>query len=136
MALGDIVFGIFCAAVFCVFLHHAASGQFRLLYFLGFGCGFGTYYVIVGRLVMLASEVISFSVKSVFRYAVWFLFLPLRLIGRGLDRLALACVRRLWIPMLQLLRRAACRRYTERMRKRLAVSLQLRLPEFENERSE
>jgi len=136
VALGDVVFGLLCAAVFCVYLHHAASGQFRLMYFLGFGCGFGIYYLTLGRLVMLSSEILSFLLKSMFRYAVWFLLFPLRLIGRGVYRLASVFVRRLWMPMLHVLFHAVLRRYTEHQRKRLAVSLRLRLPEFENERSE
>lgn len=87
-ALGLVVFVedlIFCllVGVAMILLFYAANnGKIRPPAFLSAGAGFFLYRATVGRLMMIFSEVIAFCAETAVRYAVFFLFYPIKKILR------------------------------------------------------
>lgn len=84
----DILFCIFCALTFIVLIYYMNDGQIRWIAFFGMAVGFAVYYFTFGKLVMLCSEYIVFAVKTVVRYAIFFVSVPIKFIFSNVKKSA------------------------------------------------
>ena len=70
----DVLYGIICSVVVCIFLFYINHGRFRFISLLGEGIGFLVYYKTVGRLVLFCSEkivrFIRFLIGKIFKLTV------------------------------------------------------------------
>lgn len=123
--VSDLIFGTAAGCVFSVFLYYAASGCFRWFYLLGCGLGFCFYYLTIGRLVMLSSEVIVFALKTVLRYLVWLLCVPVRFLRWLLYRGGTGAYTYICAPICEYFRRLHLRMYTRRVRRQLSTVIRI-----------
>ncbi len=70
----DVVYGIFCGAVYCVFVYYASSGRFRWFTALGMLCGFLVYRALPGRLI----KPLLYFIADKILLILSFLLLPLK----------------------------------------------------------
>ena len=68
IAIGDVIFALSCGALAVLISYAYNSGRVRAVIFIGLGVGFLLYYFTVGKLVMKASELVAFVVRSVLVY--------------------------------------------------------------------
>ena len=92
VALGDILFFLIASVTFTVFLYHANNGILRWYFVAGMVGGFVFYYMTLGKLVLIASELIVFILRAAVAYLGYFLLRPvcklLRLLRLAVYRLA------------------------------------------------
>ncbi len=119
LAIGDVLFFFLAGCAFCVFLYHAASGCFRWFYLFGAGAGFSVYYITVGNLVMLSSEMLAFLLRVCLRYLWWTLCVPFRIARVIITRVFQLLLCRVWTPLYTVYKRKARIRYTRRVRAHL-----------------
>lgn len=62
----DVLYGIICSIVMCIFLFYINHGRFRAITLIGAGVGFLIYYKTVGRLVLFCSEKIVGFIRFLF----------------------------------------------------------------------
>ena len=62
----DVLYGIICSIVVCIFLFYINHGRFRAITLIGAGVGFLIYYKTVGRLVLFCSEKIVRFIRFLF----------------------------------------------------------------------
>ncbi len=128
LLLGDVFFALAAGCVFSVYLYHAASGAFRWFYLFGAFIGFALYYLTVGKLMMLFSEVLTFALVTAVRYTVFVLCAPFRLLARLICRFLKWICRRVWMPLRTAVLYKRRIRYTRRVRDALAQTIR-----FENQ---
>jgi hypothetical protein len=81
--LEDLVFFGFAGACFSVLLYVCNRGQFRGFALAALPAGFGLYALTLGRLVRRLSDWLAFCVRAIWKYAVFCVLLPLRLLGKA-----------------------------------------------------
>jgi len=80
--LEDLIFCILSAVALILLFYEANNGKFRFPVLICVGAGFLLYRGTLGRFAMLFSEVIAFAIETAVRYVCFFLFLPIRFLGR------------------------------------------------------
>ena len=70
----DVLYGIFCGAVYCVFVYYASSGRFRWFTALGMVLGFTVYRILPGRII----KPLLYFFADKFLLLLSFLLLPLK----------------------------------------------------------
>ncbi len=103
----DVLYGIFCGGVYCIFVYYASSGRFRWFTALGMLCGFLVYRVLPGRLIkpflyFIADKILLF---------LSFLLLPFKK--------TVTIITGLFIRSIAYLKRKAAISKTERMKREL-----------------
>ena len=68
VALGDVLFAVFCGAVVVLIAYAYNDGRVRSVMLIGLLIGFLIYYFSVGRLVMMISELVTFVIRAVLVY--------------------------------------------------------------------
>ena len=82
----DLLFCLFAGISLILLLYGFNNGNFRFFVLFCACLGFLIYRGTLGRLVMLFSEVIAFSMETAVRYLVFFLLLPFRFLKTRLVR--------------------------------------------------
>ena len=77
LAIGDILFFLFCSCVIAVFVYYFNDGQLRGFVLFGAVTGFLLYFNTLGRLLKFLSEKIVFIIKVLCVYTLFFIFFPL-----------------------------------------------------------
>lgn len=121
--LGDIVFSLISAAVYSVFLFHAIRGLVRWYFLLASAAGFFLYYFTVSKIAMVAIEILFFGIKTVLRYIVFLLVLPIRLLCKTVLLLARIIYSRMICRLLSHISYNNRKRYTEKRRRNLDSEL-------------
>lgn len=80
--LQDFLFMLFSGVMLILLFYEMNNGKFRFLAIICTAIGFLLYHHTLGRLVMLFSQVIVFLLETAFRYTVFFVCLPFRIIGK------------------------------------------------------
>lgn len=111
----DVLYSVFAAAAFSVFIFHFNSGHFRWYIFLSSVAGFALYRLSIGRLVMLCAGYTAGILRVAFGFFLWLLLRPAVL----LFRLIKAAVS----PVAERVRLLAGKKRTERIRKRLPTQV-------------
>ena len=70
IAVGDVIFAVSCGVLAIMIAYAYNSGKVRAVIFIGLILGFLAYYFTIGRLVMRASELITFLIRSMAVY-IW-----------------------------------------------------------------
>lgn len=109
--ISDVLYSIFAAASFCIFLYHVNSGRFR--WYLLFACaiGFILYRLSLGRLANAALGYITGAIRVLIGFILYVITRPASLFLRG--------VRIIAKPVKNKLRRNKMLRETEKIRKSL-----------------
>ena len=111
----DLLFCLFAGVALVLLLYGFNNGKFRLFVVICSCLGFLIYRGTFGKLVMLFSEVIAFSLETTFRYFFFFISFPFRFLKRMLVKKG----RELSQRNAQKRQRKARVRYTERQTRAL-----------------
>ena len=93
---GDLLFCVFAAIVLVIFIYHSNDGRARWMVFFGTAAGFAAYYFTLGRIVMFFSSYIVFVIRSVFSYACFIVWLPVKAIISLILRLSRQVIARVY----------------------------------------
>ena len=72
--LFDVLYGIFCGGVYCIFVYYASSGRFRWFTALGMVVGFIVYRILPGRII----RPILYFFADKFLLLLYFVLLPFK----------------------------------------------------------
>ena len=109
----DVLFGIFCGMVYCVFVYYASSGRFRWFTALGILLGFLVYRIIPGRIIRPALNFIA----DVFLHLLFLVLLPLKK--------AVTIIRDSIVFLVRALKRRRMIGKTEKMKKSLYTDISI-----------
>ena len=73
----DVLYGIICSVVVCIFLFYINHGRFRVIAIFGACVGFWVYYKTVGRLVLFCSEKIVRFIRFLIRKTIKLTIVPI-----------------------------------------------------------
>lgn len=113
---GDVLYAILLGCIFSIFLYVAASGCFRWFYIFFACAGFSVYYFTIGKLVMAVSDIIICLLQISFRYTLYFLMVPLRIVSKVMRAVLNILFRRVIEPMRMRAYTARCCRYTQQVK--------------------
>lgn len=82
LVVQDVLFCLVAGMLIAILLFSQNNGEFRWFVPVGLAIGFASYYFTVGKLVITASEYIVFALKTAFLYLIYYVTLPLILLGR------------------------------------------------------
>ncbi len=88
----DLLFALIGGVAMILLFYQINNGKIRFPAFFLAALGFFLYRITLGRVVMLASQAIAFGIEVLVRYAVFFITLPFRWIGKQISKLC----KRLW----------------------------------------
>jgi len=131
LGIGDILFFVITACLFSIFLANTVSGVFRWFFLIAAGVGFVLYYFSVGKLVMLASEIIAAVVCTAARYMLWLIRLPFLIFLQVCKKCGRIIRKHIISPIHQRYLLKIRERYTSRIQQELTAAVQ-----FSVERSE
>ncbi len=83
LCASDILYFLLAGGCYAVFLFAENEGIFRLFSLFALFFGFLAYYFTLGKVVMQLSKVILFAFQVAVAYLVFFFFLPIRYLYRG-----------------------------------------------------
>ena len=116
--IGDILYSLFAAAAFSVFIYWFSMGRFRWYLMLCTVVGFALYRLSLGRLVMKCLGWIAGAVRSLTEAVLWLCVRPFVLLKKGVKAAA--------VPVLSRIRYINNIRKTEKIRKRLCDTVRFR----------
>ena len=116
--IGDILYSLFAAAAFSVFIYWFSMGRFRWYLLLCTVVGFALYRLSLGRLVMKCLGWIAGAVRSLTEAALWLCVRPFVLLKKGVKAAA--------VPVLSRIRYINNIRKTGKIRKRLCETVRFR----------
>lgn len=116
---GDILYSVLLGCIFSIFLYVAASGCFRWFYLFFTCAGFFVYYFTIGRLVMAVSDILICLLQIGFRYALYFLMVPFRIVSKILSATLHFVFRQIVQPIRKRAYMARCCRYTLQLKNNL-----------------
>lgn len=119
--IGDILFFFVVSPIFTVFIYYANNGKIRWYLVIGAIIGFLLYYFTIGRLIMLFSSAIVFTVRTIGAYVIYFTLRPVVL----LLRLILGFIRKVILKISSGIKKAVLlkkmKKYTEKTEKSVAL---------------
>ena len=116
--IGDILYSLFAAASFSVFIYWFSTGRLRWYLLLCAVLGFALYRLSLGRLVMKCLGWTAGAVRSLALAALWLCVRPFVLLKKGVMAAA--------VPVLSRIRYINNIRKTEKIRKRLCDTVRFR----------
>lgn len=111
----DFLFALIGGVSIILLFYQVNNGKIRFPAFFLAALGFFLYRITIGRVIMLASQAIAFGIEILVRYAIFFIMLPFRWIGKQISTLC----KHLWSCHVTHKTRRARRRTTARAWKEL-----------------
>lgn len=109
----DILYLLFCSASYCVFLYSASNGRFRSFTFISLVAGFALYMLLPGRFINRILNVVSRSLRLMFKWLTYPLRVLFDVVKKGIVNLVFCIKRRISI------------RKTERIKKQLRLDVKI-----------
>lgn len=119
IGIGDLVFFIYAAVAFSIFLYRYNFGRFRWFILLSAAGGFIAYYFSIGKLVIRFSDAISQFVMLGVNILLFLLCLPFRLLFKSVKKLYTKLILPIITKMKNKVDKRRHKRYTDKCIKKI-----------------